>query len=111
MSIVNVIVPVSGSFSDETFNVNLGGTLYTCDFVYNFEGQFWVFTLTLNSVILFYRAKVVQGVNIGQIFNAETKVAGKFFVQSTSGNMTDPVFGDFGLGLDQQLIYQYDDGR
>lgn len=106
-SVKKVVVPNSG-YPDETFNVTLNSVAYTCRFQFNFRFGFWFFTLKQGATLLFDNVKVTQGVNVGEIYNAETGLTGIFYVTSISGDLADPSENDFGQGKDKQLVYQYE---
>ena len=104
---VTVLIPNSGH-PNEKFNTTLNGVLYQLSFVYNFRYEFWEFTVKKDSISLFERIKVVQGVNLGELYDSETKLEGKFYIGSIAGDESDPSLNDFGKGRDKRLYYQYE---
>jgi hypothetical protein len=94
------VIELSGAVL-ERFNVNIERTLYTFFIQYNARYSFWTLSLYINDVPLFEGFKIVQGVNIGDIFHLP--FSGKLYIESITNKKTDPTRDD--LGVDQQLIY------
>jgi hypothetical protein len=95
-----MIIPISG-FPDEQFNISINNKLYTFRFQYNERFDFWVFSLSLNEVVIFEGLKMVQGVNLGELYLLD--IGGVFQVRSISGDLSDPTRND--LGTDKRLFY------
>ncbi|NBQ16880.1 hypothetical protein EBU24_01040 [bacterium] len=85
----------------QNFNVNINNTLYTFNISYNARFDFWVLSLYQNSIPLFEAFKLVQGVDIGAIFNLP--INGVLYIESISGDLSDPTRAN--LGNDMRLIY------
>ena len=94
------IIPVTGA-PIENFNLVLKQKLYTFKIMFNARFNFWTLSLYVNQAPLFESFKLVQGVNIGEIFNID--IGGKLYIESISNDLSDPTRNDF--GKDKQLIY------
>lgn len=101
--IITTVIPITGAAApDETFNINLGGTLYTFHIQYNARFDFWVMTVSLNGITLFTSVKLVQGVDdLAKSYNAN--LGGKLQIQSISNDPADPTLND--MGFDKRLVY------
>lgn len=85
----------------QIFNVNIDRILYTFKILYNARFDFWTLSLFKNDDPIFISFKLIQGVNIGEIFNPEFQ--GVLYIDSVSGDDSDPTLSDF--GGDKRLIY------
>lgn len=94
------VIPIAG-VPIERFNININRTLYTFFLYYNARFDFWVVSLSINDISLFDSFKIVQGVDIGGIFNID--IGGRLFIDSVTENLDDPTRND--LGTDKLLIY------
>jgi len=98
------IIPIAG-VPNENFRLTLDNKEYRFSFYYNFTFRFWVMSLGFGSETIFQNVKVVQGINIGDIYNpSRTLFKGVFYISSLSGSQADPTFDNF--GKDMRLIYE-----
>jgi hypothetical protein len=85
----------------ENFNININSKLYAFELMYNARFDFWTLSLSEGITPIFKAFKVVQGVDIGGIFNLD--INGRLYIESISGDLSDPTSND--LGKDKRLIY------
>lgn len=85
----------------ENFNININSKLYAFEIMYNARFDFWTLSLSEGITPIFKAFKLVQGVDIGGIFNLD--INGRLYIEGISGDLSDPVRGD--LGNNKRLIY------
>ena len=95
-----MIIPLSG-FPDENFSLSLNNTLYQFNVKYNGRFDYWSLSMFENDVPLFEGVKLVQGVNLTELYLLD--IGGYLTITSISGDDSDPTRDD--LGKDKVLNF------